>query len=642
MKSLHSINKSLVSVSLFFSLACFANEVNIDNLLTNIEKKTDLSSKTKLENGGISYIYTREDIQKMQAHKLEDILKATYPLGYDENNFGIADPYYVGSSAPFMSSEIRIYIDNQEISTGLYGSGLVVYGKMDIDFVDHIEVYIGNPTFELSTEPASTIIKLYSKVAQKDDGSKVSIAGGSYGSKEIVGYTTATLDNDWSYFAYASAVDNERKKYYNHGAELSRDGDDIHALGTFSKGNQHLLVDALHMEDDSFISASLFATPKTSTLENDYLHIGYDAVLGNFSVLLTFDMLNTQTSFEDLYAQKIQYLNTTYDTNIPYAFNTDSESEVYTAGVNYNLQVAAHKIVMGAKYRLKHFTYSNLDMNGEQLPRTGHTQQAIATLFLEDQYSIANNKIVTLGASYSMVRNNHSDQDDDLFGYRLGYTYTNNHLISKTVTSYMEISLDPYLVHSIYLADPQKRVAKEKETIYIQNLKYKNKSNAYELIANYVVMKNRLVPDESGLLDTYDKDIKICGALVRYTKRYRMYDKLEIAIAANRLKNLRKVKDLREYSGYARNFNTIGKFDIFNEILYYRDNFEYTNYYDYSAGIIYHSSEDLSFSLKGTNLLSHSKEDHYFRLNPDTLQAEEPLKIAPIDKKIMLRMEYTF
>jgi len=637
-------NLKILLILLFISSIIRADDVNIDSLLTDIEKKTDLSAKTKLENGGVSYIYTREDIHRMQAHNLKDILKSTYPFGYNENNFGISDPFAVQSSTPFMSSKIKIYIDNQEISTGLYGSGIVVYGKMDIDFVDHIEVYVGNPTLEFSTEPAFTIIKLYSRVAQKDDGSKVIVGGGSYGSKEIVGYTTSTLENGWSYFAYASAIDNERKKYDSYNAKLSRDSKNTHVFGTFSKDNHHFIVDAIDMDEDSFISVSRFATPDSSNLNNDYLHIGYDTKINDFSFLITFDKMDTKTGFEDLNKQKIQAINAAYGKNIPYTLDTDSKSEVYTTGLNYDIKTSSNKLVVGAKYRFKHFIYTHIEMNNKELPRSGHTQQVTTTLFAENHYSFANNKILTAGASCSFLRNNSSQQDDDLFGYRIGYTYTNTNLVSKTTVSHIESSLDPYMVNSFYLHESNKKTPIEKQDVYMQNLKYNYQSNKYELIVDYMVLKNKLLPmpEYNGLLDSYDKDLKIMGGILRYTRDYRAYDKLEITLGTNHIKNLPSLDKITQYSAILRNFNTVGSFDIFNEILYSRDSNEKKDYYDYSAGVIYHSTDDLSFSIKGSNLFNTAAKTSYIRLNPVTLQQDKPLKISPIDKKVMLRMEYTF
>lgn len=633
----------LVVLALNFSYILNADDLNIDNLLTNIEHKTDLSAKTKLENGGISYIYTRDDIQKMQAHTLNDLLKTTYPSGYSENRYGISDSFSLSSSAPFMSSKIKIYIDNQEITSGLYGSGLSIYGKMDIDFVDHIEVYAGNPTLELSTEAAFVVIRLFSKTAQKDEGSKITLEGGSYGSKGIKGYTTSTLDNDWSYFAYASAIDAQREKYDNYNATLSRDSRNGHVFATLAKDKQHILVDAITTDEDSFIAMSSFATPDTSTIKNNYLHIGYDSKIENYTFLLTFDEMATKTDFEDANVEEVKTLNAITGKDIPYSSHTDSTSEVYTAGIKYDFITSSNKLVIGMKYRLKHFKYTKMMINDIAVPSSGHSQQVTSNVFLENQYSISENKIFTSGVSFSRVTNNYSNQDDDLFAFRLGYTYTNEYLISKTILSHIETSIDPYLVNSGYILNSSEPVPTERQDIGMQNIKYEKETNSYELIVSYMLLYNKLLSTPpTGYLSAYEKRIDIGSTLLRYTRKYREYDKLELTTGMNIINNNSDSENVFEYATTIRNFNTFGNFDIFNEVLFYRDSNENKSYYDYSAGIIYHTTKDLSFSLKGTNILDKARESSYMRIDPTTYQVDTPLKISSIDRKVTLRVEYTF
>ncbi|MEA3227557.1 MAG: hypothetical protein U9P38_00630, partial [Campylobacterota bacterium] len=135
-----------------FALNAFLNADEIDLLLSDIENKTDLSEQTKLENSGISLIYTRDDIDRMQAKYLKDILKSNATFGYNENKFGMTDPLTSGTDIPFSSSIMRVFIDNQEITGGMFGSGIVTHGNIDLGFVDHIEIYTQSPTYEYSTE----------------------------------------------------------------------------------------------------------------------------------------------------------------------------------------------------------------------------------------------------------------------------------------------------------------------------------------------------------------------------------------------------------------------------------------------------------------------------------------------------------
>ena len=633
---------------LFVAVVCVVNvlladNLEIDNLLNTISAKSDLSQKTKLENGGISYIYTREDLRKMQAHNLKDVLKSTYPSGYSENYYGFPDPYSVGTPVPFTSSTIRIYIDDQEITTGLYGSGLIVYGDIDIDFVDHIEVYSGNPTFEFSSEPAFTIVKLYSKVAQKDDGNKVGVRGGSYGAFSGYGYTTRELENGWSYFTYLSQNNDKREKYYNDDATLSRDKTYTHIFGSFYNDNNKILIDGIVQSRDTFISNSLLGTPDRSDMDSDYLHIGYNGTRDGLSFVLTYDQHDADAYFTDKNTVLIQAINATYNKKIPYKTDTDFNSQTYTAGLKYKINTQKDDFLIGVKYRYKHFKFNDVFINGVKLPEDNHTSQIISTAFVENQYKIRNNQIITTGATYSRVTNNNSPQNDDLFSYRVGYTYTNEKLVSKTIISHIETTIDPYLVNSTsYLAYPDKKTPKNRQNIFMQNIKYKQGENSYEVIGSYMNSKDQLMPNYDGKLEAYSQSIIMKSFLFRYTREYNLFDKLEMTVGLNHIDNLPRIDEMMQYAATLRNFNTYKKFDIFNEILYYRDDFQNRNFFDYTAGVIYHYTADLTISLKGINLLDKARDIVYNKLSSDTLKQDSPLEIPSIDRSVMLSVEYTF
>jgi iron complex outermembrane receptor protein len=53
------------------------------------------------------------------------------------------------------------------MSSSSFGSAFMVWGEMPIEYIDHIEVYKGSSSVEFGNEVASTIIKLYTKKAQR-------------------------------------------------------------------------------------------------------------------------------------------------------------------------------------------------------------------------------------------------------------------------------------------------------------------------------------------------------------------------------------------------------------------------------------------------------------------------------------------
>lgn len=618
-----------------------ANEnLNVNSLLQDIEKKTDLSSKTKLANSGVVFVYTRDDLQRMQLKNLKDILKSVYPLGYTENSYGLADPFYQHSRHPFLSSQIRVFINNQEVTTGLYGSGLIVVGNMDIQWADHIEIYTQSPTYEYATESTATLIKIYTKSVKKDEGGKVITSIGSFGATQVGAYY-ADYIKDWSYFTYFMVDNNKRKKYTIETQKVSRDTNSKFIIATFNKENQNILLTLLKQKRDTFLDASVDATPTKANLADDYFHIGYDNKIGNWKYLLSYDYGRIKTGMKD---DVVPIPIAPYNGKFPIAsLDTKSTSEVFSGELTYAYDINKHHITTGVKYRIKKYPFDKAEINGKPALITTNDKQITNTLFLQDAYNLKENSIIAAGVLKSQIRNNNSLQNDDLFMYRLGYTYTTNNLTFQSIFNHSEMSLDPYLINSrSYLATPNKKYKMQNTDGVVENIIYEKNNQRYELMVDYLKVQNYLVVNTQGLLENYSKHLINLGITTRYKLVYNDYNSLFLELSHRRVKNIPRIDTYKINTVILRTVNSYKKFDIFNEILYCRNNLYKRNNYDYSAGIIYHVNNDLSLSLKGTNLLNKAKKQIYYRINPVTFTMETPFEASPIDRKIMFSIEYTF
>ncbi len=624
--------QKLVLLILVFSLYIYANE-NIDNILSDIEHKSDLSQKTKIANAGISFIYTRDDLNRMQAKYLKDILKSSYLLKYFENRYNIPDPFTQGNElVPFKSSTVRIYIDNQEISTGLYGSGLVTYGDLDIGFIDHIEIYNQNPTYEYSTEATYILIKMYSKSILKDEGSKIEFNARSYGANRISGYTAQNLGNNWSHLTYLSYNNDKRDTYYSKSQPLSRDKKVTHLFSSIKNTNNRILIDITKQQKDAFIAQSADATPDDADLDLNSIHIGYDSNFNNFSFLISYDYSETDFLFKDANSAPI------------YEQSSSIKSNVFTTGIKYNFITNKNKLTTGIKYRNIYYNKEYVTLNNTPLPQPKTNTQTISTIFAENKYSIEDNKILTFGLQVSDVKNNHSEQDDTLFMYRLGFTYIYNQWTSKTIISHNETALEPYLVdkYDVYITQGTKH---SQEFDYItQNFIYEKDTNRYEFILNLMRFKNSLLQQSptSNLLDNYKESIYLYSTLLRLIHNYNRYDKLTIRFGYKETDNIPTINNIKNYTALIRNLNTYKNFDFFSELIFNRDTLVKKNFYDFSLGIKYNYNKDLILSLKGENIFDKAEETIFTRTDSSNFQPITPLFISPIDRKITFSVEYYF
>ncbi len=604
----------------------------IDNLLANIEEKSDLSLKTREENTGVSYIYTRHDLDVMQAKYLSDVLKST-EIGYEESRYGIVDPFKFFNPTPFSSSMIKVFIDNQEISTALYGSGLPILGDMELGFVDHIEIYAQNPTFEYSTEPAMVTIKIYSKKAERDMGGKSTLSVGSYGSN-LQSYQYADVLDSFSYLFYVSRDENRKKSYSIDNSDVKRNTKNFNLFASIYNKDNRFLLKAAHTDKGGLFGISLDAKPDTSDITTDNVHMGYERDINNFKLSFAFDKIKNRTKYEE------SILN--YYHSMPInSFYVKSTSEIYTSKINYTFNYKNNKLILGDKFRYKHFIYNNIKMNGVELPRYGHTKQSVNTTFLENDYNYADNAVVTAGVSYSNINNNGNVSSEHTLLYRLGHTYLKNRWTLKTYFSHIEIPVDPYLINSIYTV-PNKMLKTQKLNTYIMDLKYEKKLHLFEGIFEYLTAKDFVIANSSGILDNVDKKVSAKYLHLRWIYKYAPLNKLTTSFIYKHIYDLPVMDDMKNYNFTVRNIQQFDKIDAFEELVFSKDNIVNKEYYDLSLGLRYHLKDNISIALKGVNILNKAPETLYQRVDTSTLSALSPVALSPIDRKIMLTLEWYF
>jgi len=195
----------------------------IDATLLSFDQKNTLSKETISENKGHLILFDRDRIEQMHAKTLKDIFKKTPVIYYHENRYALPDPLSGGSFDPYRSNFVRVYIDGMEVTQGWMGSGLMLYGDINIDFVDHIEFYYAIPSFETSVEPAYLTIFLYSKDPERDSGGKLNLLVGSRG-YQMQSLYYGGREGETSYAVNLSHTDAKREKVDNGtSSPLSRD-----------------------------------------------------------------------------------------------------------------------------------------------------------------------------------------------------------------------------------------------------------------------------------------------------------------------------------------------------------------------------------------------------------------------------------
>ena len=606
------------------------NAEELDDLLTTYTHNSDLSEKTKLENGGTVTIFTRKDLEVMQAHTLKDLLKSHPVLRYKESRSGIPDMQFRGGTSIFSSSNIRIYVDNHELTSATFGSGFPIANNLNLNVIDHVEIYTRSPSFEFSTEPTYMLIKLYTKLAQRHRGGSLGL---SYGSRDFKEQTLFYADEfeDLSYVTSLSRRDDRKKEQESHGVPIKRDAENYTFFGTLYSQNHKLQLMAGKAEIDTSISTSPSATYAISESTYDSLHIGYETTYFEDTFLsLAYQNTNIDghnkeaAGFETLLSPELEY---------------DRTEDVVTAELKHNLETKNNRLILGAKYRYKSFEVKEFKRDGLEVvsPAFDYDKQEVFTLYAEEQYSISDHNIINIAGQYAHVKNNYLIDDTDLQQFRINHTYILDKFIFKTFVYRVESLVEPF----IYI-DSTTSPTLDTQVLHAisEEIKYENGKNDLRLVVTYNEIDNMFTQLPSGNFVNSDEKLTKTSGFLEHTYNFDIHNKLVSNVSYSYVNPIGR----NEVAAFVRSLNSFGKFDLFNELIYNHNDINHEHFYDYSAGLRYHYNKTLTLSIKGENIFDTGYEEAYFRINPTTVPPtpEEPIMLSPIEQRLFVSLEYLF
>jgi len=615
---------------LLLSLTLLLPAQDLDNLLDTYTHNSDLSEKTKLESGGSVIIFTRKDIETMQARTLKDLLKSHPILRYKESRYSIADMQNRGGDNIFVSSNVRVYIDNQEFTSAISGSGFPLAGNFSLDPIDHVEIYSQSPSYEFSTEPTYLLIKMYSKLASRDRGGKVTLSAGSRGFSQDSAFYADEFE-DFAYVASVTYLNDRKKSYSNYTVPVKRDTESVSFFGSLYSDTQKLQVMAGKSNRNTSLGTSPTGTNAVSIGDYNYFHAGYE-----------------NTFFENLFLSLV-YQNSelggeSVESFLPplpllpiVSIKNNLEEEVLTAELKYKLESDDNRLIIGTKLRFKSFDITDYKVNGIYFPTPDYDSQNTYALFAEERYSISDHNILNLALQYSHVDNNKFD-DANLYQARLSHTYVYDDAVFKSFIYRIESLVEPYVYLRVTQQDslnPQVLNAVGEE------FKYHFSKSDLKILFTYGTIKDMLVENPNPYLSdfqNYDDNVRSIDSYLEYTYHFNINNKLTTNVSYAKLIEF----DQKNIAAFVRSLNILGKFEIFNEVVYNYYNLNRQDFYDYSAGVKYHYSKALSLSVKGENIFDQGYEDFYNRINPATGLPDSDVSISPIEQRAYFTLEYLF
>ena len=614
---------------------------SLDTLLKDYAQESDLSKQTKSESAGNLIVYTRDDLQRMQVETLSDILKSLRFFPYRENR--IAQPDYLNQDPiTYYSKSIRVYLNENELLSPIAGSGLILFGNMEMDFIDHVEIYEGFPSFDFGTEPATVVIRLYTKTAKHDEGGRVKATVGSYGTnKQNVYYTNAV--EDFSYFIYANRLEDNKKQYEHNNETLRRDRVSNRFYSSINNENHKLEVHLLKTEGDAFLGSLVGNIPQETSADSSYASLSLNSKFMNDSLKVNISYLKTSSYFSYTYNPSTPVLLPIDSAPFVVAINSLDQTiheEALTASIKKEWLMDMHTFSIGAQYRYKHFDLTDAEFNVPTAPiKQAYYREDIYSFFLQDLISLNENNVVTLSVMDQVYDREGSVKNPNTLQLRAGYIYTDENFVAKTFLSRQEFASEPYMTISPHYGNAD--LESETYTSIFQEFSYKNMNSLSKMILGYGYTENLSVLDSSTFtMQNSDDKVESYSAALEYTLFFREKDKLELQAAYVYVSTIySNIDDTNHFNYTIRLLSTYQKFDIFNELVIHTERNYIEDGYNYSAGIKYKISPDFHVNAKGVNIFDSALNKQYLnKFLPSTDYVEIPTE----DRRFLISMEYLF
>jgi hypothetical protein len=389
---------------------------------------------------------------------------------------------------------------------------------------------------------------------------------------------------------------------------------------------------------DSFLSMSMFATPKNGDI--DYL-------LKRISSTMTFlndDSLKLSLSFMRTTGQlNLNMDGTRWTTNISKLLLpsdillSDSTDDMFDVKLEKDIRYKNNHIISGAQYVKKKFNVESAYNNGVKDDNPDFVDVGIISAYIQDDYLINTNQMLTASAKINIYDSKSKQEVKKFYTLqaRLGYIVTTKTDALKFFISRMQLPTEQYVLTSTDL--------KKIEILNITDClaEYSKKIGAHTVGIIYEFIQN----DNSVLLraNGAPKRFNNYSASLKYAYNFNEFNSLKSMFYRNEYYNRVSIKKEIAEGGFVRLLNSWKKVDIYNEADYYHIKDSQISGINYNFGLRYKATETLIFSAKGTNVFNSAAKSRYSYVKMNGFIPEQKsLYYSPIDRSFIIGMEYNF
>lgn len=625
--------KKLFIIFIFTLTSSFAEE-DLISILGEIEQQSDLSKLTKKESIGHVSVFTRSEIDKLRLTTLKELLQYIRFSSYTENYNGLPYPIFFPHER-INDDAVKIYIDDQALLFPYQGNGVQFFGQISLNFIDHIEIYWGIPSFSFSVKAGYTIIKLYTKNPSYENTTVLNTYAKTYGSKGINGYSSYAF-KDFSYLLSVVKENNKRKTLYRYdGYPLKRDSYNNFVYTQFSTKNLKFTFNGMKNKYNSFIGDSLEAKVTDNHINLRYLYFGLNYHSNDDSTKAYIGYADSNTKLHQE-ANPIGYLTEDYY----YKQNDELTERLLNAKLSHQFTFKDDILEIGFKGSYKNFSRDRFDIDEKHYNiNTSYDKETTASIYAENSYFITPSNMLVSSFQYDRYIRNGNAKNNNGISLKFGYIYNGENLYTKLYAYYGQPPRMYYQFYNyIYYGNVNEENSKENSLAFSTEVGLHVNRYDIGLTYGHIIADKRL----------FKEKIKTDLASLIFKYKFNQSNNIHASLWTTRSDlgeyTIPKVPThIRQNGAYIILTNRYDSFDFANTLTYHKNNTDNESYYNLNSTIIYHFSRNLEFYIKGTNLLNKAIEYEYNLTNYYTKDRKYSSYTAPLyDKTVMVGLEYSF
>jgi len=615
----------------------------LESLLAEYNQVSTLSKNTKKDAAGDVIVLTREDLDKMQVNTLNDVLNTMRFFTLQTSRMGGTQITKAGTSSS-STIPVKIFINSHELNNATFGNPITQYGRMNLYFIDYIEIYQAANSLSFGSESGSIVIKLYTKNPSRENGIFSQITVDTLGSSRVNFISASDIDDNYAYLMNID-IDNSKSTNHKNGIyDLNQDSQLGQVYFQLKKRDSYSLeFGSSYGVKSSFTGISMTPQDSSITGTNAYLHLE-KKFADNIKLKLSSSKDITSTKHHDSLIDGVLLLDNTSAQDLEMKFHTTSTNAI----VEKKFFASDNELLIALQLKYEEFDVDSFQADGiSKETLLDSKNQRLVSLYGEDIYNIDEHNLLTFGLKLNSYGQDFktSHDDDNHIIYRVGYVsrYTSwknslfvfNRVIRPTAG---QLKFSPRKVQANPNLGNTEVFAISAGTTYSITPQTSLEANfAFFDHYNGIVVdkaKNQYVNDKTHINST--------KAYVTFAHQLNYQHKLKLeAYQIFSDSNLSPSKGL-----LFQLFDKIWKFDMYNELVY-RSSFTTKSggaideSYDYSLALNYPVSKKLVFKLKGENLLNKSSKTIIYEQTPPNPQTAF-IEVQARERRALLSMEYSF